>query len=290
MPSPLPYFLGCPAWSIAEWRGRFLPERTPQSAFLREYSKVFNSVEGNSFFYALPKREIVQRWSEQSAEGFQFCMKVPRDISHTPKLLSGNVKYDELIDRLQILLEGNRLGPTFLQLHASFGPRRLNELEKFIENWPRVMPLAVEVRHEEFFENEAAQDELNSLLAEQKIDRSIFDSRALFQAAPSDPFEEKSQERKPKLPVKWHTTGSRPFVRFVGRNDIEKANPWLKEVTQVVAKWIREGKQPYIFMHMPDDTLAPQLCRRFHKHLMQEFQDLPDLVFPSISSQLALFD
>ncbi|MEM7791939.1 MAG: DUF72 domain-containing protein [Verrucomicrobiota bacterium] len=290
MPSPLPYFLGCPAWSISEWRGRFLPEGTPQWAFLNEYSKVFNSVEGNSFFYALPKREIVQRWAEQSAEGFQFCMKVPRDISHAPQLLSEGTRYDELIDRLQLLLEGNRLGPTFLQLHASFGPRRLEELKRFIENWPPALPLAVEVRHEEFFQNNAAEDELNSLLAERKIDRSIFDSRALFHAPPCDPIEEKSQGRKPRLPVKWHATGQRPFIRFVGRNEIERVDPWLKETAAVVSKWIHEGKQPYVFMHAPNDVLAPQLCRRFHRHLMHELPALSDLVFPAISSQLALFE
>ena len=70
----MPYFLGCPAWSILEWRGTFLPKTTPQSDFLKLYSKTFNTVEGNSFFYALPRTQVVERWVRETEPGFKFCM------------------------------------------------------------------------------------------------------------------------------------------------------------------------------------------------------------------------
>ncbi|MEO0508630.1 MAG: DUF72 domain-containing protein [Verrucomicrobiota bacterium] len=283
------YFLGCPAWSTPEWRGTFLPNGTPQAAFLREYSKVFNAVEGNSFFYALPKLDIIERWASESAKGFEFCMKVPRDISHASRL-GGNIGiYEQLITRLRILKEANRLGPTFLQLHHSFGPIRLGELDRFIEAWPNDLPLAVEVRHKSFFESGSAESELKHLLEGHHVDRVVFDSRALFQKPPSDPFEEKSQSRKPNLPVRWQATGQRPFVRFVGRNDPEQVDPWQTELAKVVADWILSGKKPYVFMHAPDDTFAPSLCARFHDRVREYLPKLPKITMPYLETQLDLF-
>lgn len=283
------YHLGCPAWSITEWRGNFLPLKTAQADFLAEYSRVFNTVEGNSFFYALPKLETVEHWAEQAAAGFEFCFKVPKEISHGARLGVRSPVFEHLLARLEIIQAAGRLGPTFLQLHASFGPSRLGELLAFLERWPAALPLAVEVRHLVFFECGPEAQALNDLLEAHQVDRVIFDSRALFHAPPADAVEAKSQGRKPKLPVEWTATGARPMLRFVGRNEIERVDPWQEEAASVVAKWIQVGKHPYVFMHTPDDTFAPELCRRFHEKLRVYLPDLPELVFPVVPNQMEFF-
>lgn len=283
------YHLGCPAWSIPEWRGTFLPAKTRTSELLSEYSKTFNTVEGNSFFYALPKIDVVQRWATQAAEGFEFCFKVPRDISHAGALTGKGTVFERLLQCLECVHRAGRLGSTFLQLHASFSSERLDELEGFCSHWPESFPLAVEVRHLDFFTDESIAQRLNQLLESHKVDRVIFDSRALFHAPPSDPAEEKSQGRKPKLPVRWQATGQRPMVRFVGRNAIESVRRWQEEVAEKVATWIGEGKRPYVFMHTPDDSRAPYLCRQFHQLLQKQIPALPDLVFPQKEEQIELF-
>lgn len=246
-------------------------------------------MEGNSFFYALPKIDVVERWAAQTAEGFEFCFKVPRDISHARALLSKGAVYDHLMQCLERVAQAGRLGPTFLQLHASFSTDRLDELEDFCNHWPKRFPFAVEVRHLDFFTDESSVQTLNQLLESHKVDRVIFDSRALFHAPPDDSVEERSQGRKPRLPVRWETTGQRPMVRFVGRNAIESVRRWQEEVAEKVARWISEGKRPYIFMHTPDDTLAPYLCRQFHQLLQHHISELPDLTFPQRQEQIELF-
>ena len=283
------YHLGCPAWSIPEWRGTFLPERTRTAEFLAEYSKTFNTVEGNSFFYALPKIDVVERWATQAADGFEFCFKIPRDLSHSGSLLCEGAVYDHLLHCLDCVARAGKLGPTFLQLHASFSPGRLAELESFCSQWPDRFSLAVEVRHPDFFTGGTDEQALNKLLENHNADRVIFDSRALFHAPPSDPAEEGSQGRKPNLPVRWETTGQRPMVRFVGRNRIGSVLRWQEEVADRVAAWIGEGKHPYVFMHTPDDTLAPYACRQFHQLLQKRVPSLPDLVIPQRQEQIELF-
>ncbi|HRW67817.1 MAG TPA: DUF72 domain-containing protein, partial [Candidatus Competibacter sp.] len=72
------YHLGCPVWSNRDWVGELFALTAKPSDFLRQYSAVFDTVEGNSCFYGLPKPETVLRWRDEAAPGFRFCFKFPR--------------------------------------------------------------------------------------------------------------------------------------------------------------------------------------------------------------------
>src|SRR2546430_1823836 len=48
------YYLGCPGWGVKSWVGRLFPTSTRPTEFLERYARVFNTVEGNTTFYALP--------------------------------------------------------------------------------------------------------------------------------------------------------------------------------------------------------------------------------------------
>ena len=287
-----PFHLGCPAWSIPEWRGGFLPAKAKREAFLSLYSRVFNTVEGNSTFYALPSLETARRWTESVPEDFAFAFKVPRDISHGRGLTTDREALAGLFRFLAVFAEAGVIGPTFLQVHESFGPDRLRELVAFSESWPSEFPLAVEVRHPAFFEQGDDEKRFDELLRQRDWDRVIFDSRALFQSGPDDAAEAASQARKPRVPVNWTATGKHPFLRLVGRNRIGKVDRWLREAAGVVAGWLREGRRPFLFMHVPDDAFAPDLCARFHRFLCEAAPDLPALDITAAQgpeSQLDLF-
>ena len=76
------YYLGCPGWGVKTWVGRLFPGGTRPTEFLERYARVFNTVEGNTTFYALPAAETVARWRDQVPDGFRFCFKFPRTITH----------------------------------------------------------------------------------------------------------------------------------------------------------------------------------------------------------------
>jgi uncharacterized protein DUF72 len=59
------YYLGCPGWGVPTWVGRLFPTATRPSEFVERYARVFNAVEGNTTFYALPRRDVVERWRDQ---------------------------------------------------------------------------------------------------------------------------------------------------------------------------------------------------------------------------------
>lgn len=279
----LPIRLGCPVFSCANWAGSVYPQCTPQREFLRHYSRMFNTVEGNSSFYAIPTPEQTKRWCDISADGFAFCMKFPREVSHERQLVAAESATRRFLDAIEVLADAGRLGSTFLQLGPDFSPRQFSTLEKFLDSLPTNFPWAVEPRHMDWYdqgENEAA---INALLSDRRIDKVLFDSRALFSREPEDEAERKSQQRKPKTPVRQTVTGTRPMLRLIGRNNVEQAVPQIRQWAKIVARWLSEGLEPTIFTHTPDDTFAPEMARLFYHELACALKpDSPEEALPTL--------
>lgn len=271
-----PYRLGCPVWACDAWVGS-LYTGANRRRWLGEYSSVFGTVEGNTTFYALPTDETVRRWAGEAQPGFRFALKTPSEITHERQLAGAERQIADWIERLRVLQAADVLGPTLVQLPPFFAPSQLGDLESFLSAWPDDLPLAVEPRQDGFFGGGVEESDFDALLREHGADRALFDSRALFQAPPDDPIERASQGRKPNPPRRLTVTGDRPFVRFVGRNRLELADRWIAEWADAVARWVGEGKRPYLFCHAPDDTLAPAFAARFHAAMQERLPDTPAL-------------
>lgn len=269
----LPYYLGCPSWSEAAWRGRLYPQSAPMSDYLALYARVFNAVEGNTTFYAQPSGDTVQRWAQRMPADFRFCAKLPRDISHSPDLRQQLAASEAFLALLAPL--GERVTPLWLQLPASFGPMRLGELAWFIAELKR--PLAVEVRHPAFFRRGEEERALNRLLRDAGVERLCLDSRALFSCHDASPAVLHAQAKKPRLPVRPAAFTDFPQVRFIGHPELAANDPFMAPWLDKVAAWIEEGRHPYVFLHTPDNMLAPELARRFHGQLSARLPGLPPL-------------
>jgi uncharacterized protein YecE (DUF72 family) len=266
----LPLFLGCPVFNCEHWSGEVYPRRTPAPKRLAWYSQMFNTVEGNSTFYGLPSEETLRRWCGEAAEGFHFCLKFPRAVSHECELVGCEAELKRFLEIVAVLKDAGRSGPAFLQLGPQFSPEKRSVLARFLDRLPTDGAWAVEVRHAAWFDQGIHEESLNALLRERGIDRVLFDSRPLFQAAPEDAIEAASQNRKPRSPVRQTVTASRPMLRLVGRNRLERVRGHVDQWTRIVADWIRQGLQPYVFTHAPDDRFAPAFARLFWERLCEQ--------------------
>ena len=204
------------------------PASCSQSDFLKYYSQQFPTVEGNTTFYAIPKRETASRWCDQTPDGFRFALKFPRSITHEQKLVAEGPDFDQIIEVLTLISKRDRLGPTMIQLPPRFGSNQFPELVQFLRQLPKAFSFAVEVRHLDYFK-EPFESRLNEWLRDQKMDRVIFDSRPLFAKPASEETEKEAMRRKPNLPVSTSTTGNYPILRLIGRNQIEDVDPWIEE-------------------------------------------------------------
>lgn len=275
MSSSATLFLGCPVWSSSDWVGHFYSAESKQRDWLGQYAGVFNTVEGNSTFYALPSRDTVRRWADDTPPGFRFSLKFPRTVSHELQLVNCERETGAFLDLLAILHEADRLGPTFLQLGPTFDRRQFEALTKFLESLPNHWPFAVEVRHRDYFDQAVTEHALDELLLRLNIDRVLFDSRALFSSPPTTDAERESQRRKPRSPFRRTVTGRHPLVRFIGRDNLDLVTSWIEEWAEIVAGWLSEGLSPYVFAHAPNDFFAPEFARRFHRRLAELKPDLP---------------
>lgn len=283
------YNLGCTVWSLSEWVGNFFTDDAKQDDFLSQYASVFNTVEGNTTFYNVPNSKTVKRWGKKTPDGFKFCFKFHRSITHERRLhdVEDNVlRFLEVFDPIT-----DRLGPFHIQLSAKFSPREFNKLEELLSYLPNVYSYALEVRHPDFFDHGKVENRLNRLLKSYSVNRVIFDTRKLHSIKSDTPSILEAQKKKPKVPVRFETTASRPFVRFVGANDPLNNEPYLKEWAIIIADWIKEGLHPYIFTHAPDKKSQPPIARKFHQILSEliEMNPMPAWPVERQNEQLNLF-
>lgn len=284
-----PYRLGLPMWSNRDWNGSLYPPGANSQNFLKCYSAVFNSVEGNTTFYALPAKTTVDSWCQQLQQGstqpFQFSFKLPKAVTHNGRLNYGD-GLTQFFHRLAPLEQSQ--GPFMIQLPATFGEPQLDDLAALVKCLPKELSFAVEVRHLAFFQKGDAEKRLNALLINNNIDRVCFDSRPLFSRPAISAADRDAQTKKPRLPVHAIATGQQPMVRFIGTADAEYNLQYFKPWQAKIAQWVAEGRKPFVFIHTPSNQQAPQHALTLHQQLsvLPGWQPLP---MTAQAEQLGIF-
>lgn len=279
------YYLGCPGWGLKSWVGRLFPPGTKNTDFLVRYAEVFNTVEGNTTFYALPSADTVARWRDQVPAEFRFCFKFPRTITHDRLLLDCAAEVTEFLERISPL--GATLGTLFLQLPPRFGANQLPRLAEFVAALPTDFQYGVEVRDEVFFHDGPAATSLVEMLTARGVDLVMMDTRGVHSSR-SLQFAD-VRGKKPALPVVMRATAAQPLVRFVPHETFSESRVFAEPWSRQLATWIGEGKRPYFFMHAPDDTFAPENAYAFHA-MLRARADVGELpTWPGAPRQLGLF-
>ena len=55
--------------------------------------------------------------------------------------------------------------------------------------------------------------------------------------------------------------------RYIGNPELELNAPFLEEWSERISAWLREGTTVYWFMHCPEESRSPRLCRTFQRQL-----------------------
>ncbi|WP_116645162.1 DUF72 domain-containing protein [Salinivibrio sp. HTSP] len=260
-----PLRLGLTQWSHPSWQHHFYPPGTKSGERLARYAEVFNTVEGNTTFYASPSPQTVNNWAAAIPDSFQFTFKLPKTITHQCQLRHAQDLTADFIKLMAPLHD--HIGQWTIQLPARFGPERLASLATFLESLPREFSLGVEVRHPAFFAKGEAEKALNRLLIDHHANRVIMDSRPVFAAKPDTPAIIDAQKKKPRVPVHAIATSDAPMVRFIGHPDLPENSaffdPWISRLSQ----WIAAGKTPYLMIHTSDNDQAPALAAHLYQRL-----------------------
>lgn len=246
---PLSIYVGCAKWNKQDLKN-FYPRGTKDE--LAYYSTQFNSIELNATFYNMPKREQVITWREKTPENFRFFPKITQSISHMRRLNDVQPLVDEYCDSISHFEE--KLGMVFLQLHDNFGYKNFDRLVNFIEKFPKVIPLAVELRNTEWFNNASVSEEVYRLFEKNNITNILVDTAG----------------RRDLLHMR--LTTPKAFIRYVGSNvpesDRERLDDWLVRLKT----WIEKGlRDIYFFVHQNIEMESPLLSAYFIEKLNKEF-------------------
>jgi uncharacterized protein YecE (DUF72 family) len=274
-------------WTHAPWQGRYLPASLSPRDRLRAYATWCNAVEGNTTFYATPARETVTSWAGQTDPGFRFVLKLPRVITHERRLAGADDPLRAFLAAIEPL--GERAHALWIQLPPSFGPGDLGVLAGFLSRLPRGYRYAAEVRHPAFFADPRAGQQLERALGTAGAEWLTFDTTVLFASPPASAAEREAWAKKPRLPRTPVALTAHPVVRYIGRDDTARTvagwQPWL----EVVAGWLREGRDPTVFIHTPDNVAALELARRFHDDVRARVPEVEPLPEPAPAGPLTLF-
>ena len=147
-----PVRIGCSGRMYDDWRGGLYPEGVPKRRWLEVYASAFDTVEVNSTFYRLARRDAVAGWVEQTPPGFLFAVKASRYLTHVKRLVGIGEGIERFYEPLSPMVEARKLGPVLWQLPQNF-QRDDGRLEGWLELLDSVPPTrhAIEFRHESWF-------------------------------------------------------------------------------------------------------------------------------------------
>jgi uncharacterized protein YecE (DUF72 family) len=228
-------YVGTSGYNYKEWKGPFYPEKIADKQMLDFYGAQFRSVEINNSFYRVPKPDVVQGWAECVPPSFRFVLKATRRITHLKRLkdVEEEVAYftgiaNELRDRL---------GAVLFQLPPNF-KKDMDRLQAFVDLLPPRLPVALEFRHDSWFDVEVQE-----CLSRRNV--------ALCFAHEDDDTDEDVAQR-------FASTADWGYLRLRGTQyDEAQMKAWRQRVSG--QPWARA----FVFFKHEDEGLGPQLARGF---------------------------
>ena len=105
----------------------------------------------------------------------------------------------------------------------------------------------------------------------------MLDTRPLYAvpAASTAATEEKSN--KPDLPITLDAVGQRPIIRVIGEDSPQGTMKGLLRWVPKIKTWLDEGREPYVFVHQPENLDSPGLARALHTAVGMQYPALAPL-------------
>jgi uncharacterized protein YecE (DUF72 family) len=257
-------YVGCAKWNRADLKG-FYPRGTKDE--LSYYGSQFNSIELNATFYQFFSPQQFSNWYNKTPGGFKFFPKINQEISHRKRLNETKDIVEHFLYNASNLKE--KLGTIFLQMHSNFAPKDFGKVIAFAENWPKNIPLAMEFRHTDWYNDTAVAGDLYQLLEENNISNIIVDTAG----------------RRDLIHMR--LTNSTAFVRYVGANhpsDYARLDDWVERLKL----WKSHGvKEIDFFIHQNIEKESPLLSAYFIRQLNSQLGYA--LTVPNQDNQQSLF-
>lgn len=236
-------FVGTSGWQYDHWKD-ILYKDVPKKKWLSRYAEIFPAVEVNASFYHLLKRETYERWAEETPEGFRFCIKGNRFLTHNKKLEAPEESIE--LEKSRAAGLGKKLAVVLWQMPRSLR-KDIEKLTRFAEAlkvWKSTRH-ALEFRRKEWFDDETA-----NYLKTYGLANVISDAK--------------------DWPMWDAVTTDFVYVRLHGHEQTYVSSYSDKELrhwAQKITVWVGEGKEVYVFFDNDAAGAAPPNALKLMKLL-----------------------
>jgi uncharacterized protein YecE (DUF72 family) len=260
-------YVGTMGWAYEDWQGVFYSEDIASRDTISQYAQVFETVEIDSTFYGTPRDSNITHWRKSTPDGFTFCPKVPRLITHDMGLRDVQEPLGEFVQAVAKL--GEKRGVMLLQMPPSFTRHNLPDLETFLPtltdlNDPSAR-FAIEFRHPSLF-----ADDVFDLLTRHNVALAATDYS--------------------RQPARFLQTADFVYVRLIGHHGAYEHHREpqgdhsgrLKRWTDKLREAAQSGAECWVFCNNDYEGYAPFTANRVKALLGQEQRDRPPDTQPSL--------
>jgi uncharacterized protein YecE (DUF72 family) len=139
-------YIGTCGFSYPDWEGHFYPPAMPPRDRLAYYAERFRAVELDSFFYHLPRPEVVEKMVKRTRKEFRFAVKLHRSVTHDFDMAAA--EFGAFKKAVAPIAQAGRLGAVLAQFPPAFTcTRDAVQTLRLIREEFEELPLTVEFRH-----------------------------------------------------------------------------------------------------------------------------------------------
>lgn len=212
------FYLGTQGWNYEGWSGSFYPAGTKSKESLALYAKIFDTVEIDSTFYAVPAEGAVKGWEERTPSDFKFSAKLPSEITHKNRLLDSREILAYFIQRITLLKD--KLGCILIQLPPDFSPDEQESLSAFLKLLPEHPRFAIEFRDPRWVREETLNE-----LRRYNVAITLVDGRWI--------------NRNISISIADQPTADFSYVRWLGPRDLTDFSRIQIDRSKELKQWIK---------------------------------------------------
>jgi uncharacterized protein YecE (DUF72 family) len=261
---------GCQGWNYDDWTTLaggetiFYPRGTKSNEMLAFYSQIFDTIEVDSTFYAIPPASVVENWYKKTPPNFTFSLKMPQEITHEHALRPGSFEIlDEFCERIKDLKE--KLGIVLVQLAPHFEASKENaqSMRTFLERLPKEIRFAVEFRDRQWLIDWTFQE-----LEKASVALCLTEGKWIPRELTFNSVE--------------HLKTDFAYVRFMGERDLTVFDKIYRQRDTNLEIWKEEierlkAKEIFVYFSNFYEGHAPASVNKLKKLLGQEITEASDL-------------
>lgn len=149
--SPGNLYVGTSGFAYPDWMPQFYPPGTRAADLLRVYSGRLNTVELNNTFYRQPTPKAIDAWLAATPDAFRFVVKAQRGAAWRAFRTDATGSVPWLTAAYRPF--GDRLRCVLFRVEATTA-RDDDALARLLDAWPTDIPLAMELCHASWEDDE----------------------------------------------------------------------------------------------------------------------------------------